>query len=100
MSQHEILVELECAECHKTFKAEQHHRVCPECIEERMADYDAAGTFEDDEEEFDYEDCGLMRDGQCMKAGSEECDFECPNRMSELFAGSPAWVAKHSKKRK
>src|SRR6185369_14122592 len=39
-----------------------------------------------DEEDGDYEDCGLMPDGQCLKAGSEECDWECPNRMSDLFA--------------
>lgn len=30
---------------------------------------------EDDAE--DYPDCGLMADGQCTKAGSEECDWEC-----------------------
>ena len=24
-------------------------------------------------------DCGLMPNGQCLKAGSEECDWECPN---------------------
>ena len=28
-----------------------------------------------DEEDRDYEDCGLMPDGQCLKAGSEECDW-------------------------
>ena len=48
-----------------------------------------------DEEDRDYEDCGLMPDGQCLKAGSEECDWECPMRMSEHFAGSPAWCKKH-----
>ncbi len=62
----------------------------------------------EDPEEYDDEegdtvilddfDCHLMRDGQCMKAGSEECDFECPWRMSEFFAGSPAWIKKHTKK--
>lgn len=25
-------------------------------------------------------ECGLTADGQCRKAGSEECDFECPFR--------------------
>lgn len=24
--------------------------------------------------------CGKMANGQCLKAGSEDCDFECPNR--------------------
>lgn len=47
--------------------------------------------FEDDEDEFDPADeCMLMPDGQCMAAGSEWCDFECPYRDSELFAGSRA----------
>jgi len=23
-------------------------------------------------------DCGMDRSGSCSKAGSEECDFECP----------------------
>lgn len=31
----------------------------------------------DDEDLFD---CGRDRRGYCAKAGSEECDFECPYR--------------------
>lgn len=58
-------------------------------------DDDAPDWDEDDE---DYADCGLMPDGQCLKAGSEECDWECPNRMSEHFVGSPAWCRKHGVK--
>lgn len=54
-------------------------------------DYDE--DIEDDE--VDDFDCGLGSDGQCCKAGSEECDFECPNRNSELFAGSAAWMRAH-----
>lgn len=50
---------------------------------------------DDDEEDGDDYDCGLMQDGQCLKAGSEECDWECPNRNSELFVGSAAWCRKH-----
>lgn len=92
----EVLSERRCIDCHKAFKAEEHHQLCPDCVEERMADYDE--TCVEDEDEFDDYDCGLMRDGQCTKAGSEECDFSCPNRESELFAGSAAWIAKHSKK--
>ena len=57
--------------------------------------------YEDDDPEDDWEfDCHLGPDGQCGKAGSEECDWECPMRMSEFYAGSPAWIAKHSTKRK
>lgn len=40
----------------------------------------------DDERQQDLEDefedammnCGMMRDGTCSMAGSEECEFECP----------------------
>jgi NMD protein affecting ribosome stability and mRNA decay len=24
-----------------------------------------------------FDDCGMMPNGQCTKAGSEECDWEC-----------------------
>ena len=37
--------------------------------------------FDDEPDEFDddeFFDCGMTPDGQCMKAGSEECDWECP----------------------
>lgn len=40
-------------------------------------DPDFDETDEDEEWEFD---CGMDRDGLCGKAGSEECDFECPFR--------------------
>lgn len=40
-------------------------------------DYDDATEDEDDRWEFD---CGRDRHGNCGKAGSEECDFECPYR--------------------
>jgi hypothetical protein len=59
--------------------------------EEGLPDYD---DDSDDPEEDDF-DCGLMADGQCTMAGSEDCDFSCPNRDSELFAGSKAWMKAH-----
>jgi hypothetical protein len=35
----------------------------------------------DDEPEFEPEfDCHMDKRGNCGKAGSEECDFECPYR--------------------
>lgn len=46
---------------------------------------------EPDDTDLD-EDCGLMPDGQCLNAGTEHCDFSCPNRDSEDFAGSKAWM--------
>ena len=58
-------------------------------------DFDEDG----DEDDFDpADDCMLMADGQCMAAGSEWCDFECPHRDSEDFAGSAAWNKKHGVK--
>lgn len=57
--------------------------------------------FYDDYDDFDEYDpadeCMLGPDGQCGAAGSEWCDFECPNRDSELFVGSAAWQRKHQK---
>lgn len=35
--------------------------------------------LDDEEEEWEF-DCGMDRHGHCGKAGSEECDFECPYR--------------------
>lgn len=57
-------------------------------------DYDD-DDFDDLEDEDDFEDCGLMPDGQCGLAGTEHCDFSCPNRDSDLFAGSKAWMKAH-----
>lgn len=54
-------------------------------------DYD----FYDDLEDDPYIDCGLNPDGQCMKAGTEECDWECPNSHGEFYAGSELWNKKH-----
>lgn len=61
-------------------------------------DFDDEETqFEDDGDYLDAE-CGLRPDGQCALAGTEHCDFCCPNRNSELFAGSAAWHEKHKTK--
>lgn len=49
---------------------------------------------DDDDEAFD-EDCGLnFDDGQCALAGSEHCDFCCPWRTSDAFAGNPGFKPK------
>ena len=58
-------------------------------------DYDDDAADEDDPDWFE---CGLGPDGQCSKAGSEECDFNCPYRDSEEFAGSRAWHAKRAQR--
>lgn len=44
-------------------------------------------------------ECGLGDDGQCRLAGSEWCDFTCPMRDTEYFAGSEAWMKKHRRPR-
>lgn len=36
------------------------------------------GDWDEDDDEF--LDCGWDSSGGCSMAGSEECDFECPNR--------------------
>lgn len=47
---------------------------------DRAAD-DGYPFDDEDPEEDDWEfDCGLDREGYCHKAGSEQCDFECPYR--------------------
>jgi hypothetical protein len=56
---------------------------------------DEDNEYEDDEDGLDDE-CGLMGDGQCTMAGTEHCDFSCPNRDSEDFCGSAAWRKKHA----
>lgn len=47
--------------------------VCRDCVPDHFAFDDDDG--DDGFDEFD--DCGLMPNGQCLKAGSEECDWEC-----------------------
>lgn len=54
-------------------------------------DEDADDHLEDDEDE-EYFDCGWSPGGGCSMAGSEECDFECPNR--------DAMIAELNKKRR
>lgn len=63
--------------------------------------FEGAAAYEDylDEDYFDGDegpefefDCHLdPRSGQCGKAGSEECDWECPNRNGPYFAGNPGF---------
>lgn len=60
-----------------------------------MDDNDLYDDGEDGDEfgELDAE-CGLDDEGQCSLAGTEHCDFTCPYRDSEDFAGSAAWNKK------
>ena len=63
---------VKCARCDARV-THKHGNLCAACIADDM-DYDPDEGFP----EFDeFDDCGLMPDGQCLKAGSEECDWEC-----------------------
>lgn len=62
-------------------------------MDEDAFDYDDS---DDDADEEDWLDCGLRIDGQCSKAGSEECDWECPYSHGERYAGSEAWHKLHN----
>ena len=43
-----------------------------------VAAYHAPDDDEDGSPEFEF-DCGLMPDGTCQLAGTEDCDWECPH---------------------
>ena len=63
----------------------------------RSTKSDDDNEYEDDGDDW-MDECGLMHDGQCTMAGTEHCDFSCPNRDSEDFCGSAAWRRKHGSK--
>lgn len=55
---------------------------------------DDTDTWDEDDDEWPF-DCAMdRRHGQCGKAGSEECDFECPI----MLAIHRAAAAKRAKK--
>ena len=54
--------------------AEHEPRDPPVGMQSMPDDYDDPG------DEDGLADCGLMNNGSCSMAGSEFCDFECPNR--------------------
>jgi len=45
---------------------------------EEPCDCNVTGCTECDERYYENFDCGMMSNGQCLYAGSEDCDFECP----------------------
>lgn len=47
-------------------------------LDDELDDYEAYEGEDEDPFEEALLDCGMGRDGLCSKAGSEECDFECP----------------------
>lgn len=46
-------------------------------------EYDHLWDDDDEDEPEDDFDCMMMDDGTCLKAGSEECEFECPYRRDD-----------------
>ncbi len=46
---------------------------CPNCLIDEYDDFEDP----DDDDLDEWDDCGLMANGQCSKAGSEECDWFC-----------------------
>lgn len=63
------------------------YRVCGACKDRQsqrlQAEMDDHGGYDWDEPEDHYDpddDCGRTDDGDCMLAGTEHCDFECPYR--------------------
>jgi hypothetical protein len=48
--------------------------------------YDDDDDYERDEYEDALQECGQVREGGCLMAGTEHCDFECPFRDVDLFA--------------
>jgi hypothetical protein len=45
-------------------------------------DWEERAEFDDGDDEGADDDelanCGMMSDGTCLAAGSEDCDFDCP----------------------
>lgn len=57
-------------------------------------DHDHRFDYMDEGDDLDG-DCGLLPNGQCMMAGSEDCDWECPHSHGPFFAGSAGWHKRH-----
>lgn len=57
------------------------------------------GFLNDDSEEDWPFDCSMDRNGMCGKAGSEECDFECPVMAAEIRANARKELVKKARKK-
>lgn len=76
-------------------------RICLLCglVLEMYDEDEPRDDWEDDEEWFD---CGWVRGMGCTKAGSEECDWECPHRrdFEKGMRLTQARLAKRAKEQK
>lgn len=55
---------------------------CSDCCPHPYDESDDGYPYDDEDNEddpFENFDCHMDRHGNCGKAGSEECDWECPN---------------------
>lgn len=69
------------------------YQVCHACIDKENARYAEELNDRHDDDPFDEDDCGweyedefdchMTADGSCGAAGSEDCEFECPNRRQQ-----------------
>lgn len=75
-----------CPSCGNMIARDTDDHIPEECRQcgfpdpEAVADYHFGPDDDDDDGDPDawVDDCGMMPDGYCSKAGSEECDWECP----------------------
>lgn len=86
--------EVECDECRAIVPIDQAEYVdcgehggywrCDRCFYD---DWYESDGWEDEDDELEYwlSMCGQQRDGTCLNAGTEECDFECPFRDDPLL---------------
>lgn len=68
------MAELTCERC-DTVITHKHGQLCAACIADDM---DWEEPEMDEDEAFLAFQCGMMADGFCTMAGSEDCDWECP----------------------
>lgn len=68
----------QCPECYAGLHGQCTGCECEGC--ELIVLLESDEESDDGEDDFDEFDCHMDRNGYCGKAGSEECEFECPYR--------------------
>ena len=58
-------------QCERCDNLTRYDRLCGSCLADDM------GPDDDRDDGEPYDNCHLMPDGQCLLAGTEECDWEC-----------------------
>ena len=65
------------AKCERCDNSVKHGRLCNSCIADDIDDFDSEPEMSEDDEFLEWH-CGMMADGYCFMAGSEDCDWSCP----------------------